>query len=249
MKKAEEMLERERVIGVLKSSSNPVPLHKSNNPFPVRKAGSSSSDSGSASGNPLPSPPMSVSSLEQVALATAKSGPPPRHPALSEDGGRPPPRHPALSDDGIIGRGPSSASIGTLSRSKTLHHHSSSTSSMGLNTSTIGLGGRRKRPESVQVLMAQEAEEGAAFLSRHASIGPGIQKKLQGLMETHERRERGKRGIQEEREGLMEEERLPRGRWDNSADSAESGAETPTVEPDRDNLKWPVQEAEGWKRL
>ncbi|KAK0451507.1 hypothetical protein EV421DRAFT_1898466 [Armillaria borealis] len=248
MKKAEEMLERERIIGVLKSSSNPVPLHNSNNPFPVKKADSSSSDSGSrngsANGNPLPSPPISVSSLEQVALATAKSGPPPRHPALSEDGSRPPPRHPALSDDGNIGRGPASVSIGTLGRSKTLHHHSSSTSSMG--ASTLGLGGRRRRPESVQVLMAQEAEEGVAFLSRHASLGPGIQKKLQGLLETHERREWGKRGVQEENEGLMSEESLPKGTWD---ESAESGAETPTVELDRDNLKWPVQEEDGWKRL
>ncbi|KAK0205164.1 hypothetical protein DFS33DRAFT_739883 [Desarmillaria ectypa] len=252
MKKAEEMLERERIIGVLKSSSNSAPLHNSNNPFPIKKASSSSSDSGSrsgsANGNPLPSPPMSVSSLEQVALATAKSVPPPRHPALSEDGSRPPPRHPALSDDGNIGRGPASVSIGTLGRSKTLHHHSSSTSSTGLSASNIGLSGRRKRPESVQ-LMAKEAEEGVAFLSRHASLGPGIQRKLKGLVETHERREWGKRGVQEEREGLMYEERLPNARWDDSAESAESGAETPTVELERDNLKWPVREDDGWKRL
>ncbi len=223
MKRAEESLERERIMQVLKSSSghNGIISHRT-------ESNSSGSVSGSASGSSrhsaLPSPPMSASSLEQVALAKPKpAAPPPRHPALSEDGGAAtpkPPRHPALSDDGT-----GTFVRGTIGRSKSVHHATPPSIS------------RRKRPESVQVLMGDV--NGGLGLSRHASLGPQIQKRLGRLMKVNG----------EEREGLMEDEKRGKGDWARRGDFDWDGEQTPTAEIDRDNLKWPVQEGEVWQRL
>lgn len=78
-------------------------------------------------------------------------------------------------------------------------------------------------------------------LSRHASLplGPQIQKRLGKLM-----RPQG-----EDREALMEDERRGKGDWATRGQFDWDGDQTPTVEMERDNLKWPVEDEEGWRRL
>ncbi|KAJ7594071.1 hypothetical protein C8J56DRAFT_427299 [Mycena floridula] len=80
MKNAEVMLEKERIMQVLKSSSSTGPSrNRSTSPNKMVKSSSSSYTSGSDEAPPLPrrrpkeSPPMSVTSLERVALASTSS--------------------------------------------------------------------------------------------------------------------------------------------------------------------------------
>ncbi|KIY66363.1 hypothetical protein CYLTODRAFT_423519 [Cylindrobasidium torrendii FP15055 ss-10] len=250
MKQAEQSLGKTRVMEVLKSSSTP---HNGTMPSSRMSSASSSGSSSSSRGRGLPSPPMSATSMEQVALAGKPAPPPPRHPALSEDGAatptKKPPRHPALSEDGSQQSQPPfspSRAHGTLGRSRSVHHQptAKSASSSASGPTPPPMAGRR-RPESVQVLMGEMnsdlkefgaglSRQTSAGLQRHTSIGPGLQKRLGRLM----------RANGEDREGLMsggKGEWAARGQYDWEDDVA-----TPT---ERDNLKWPVEEAEGWKRL
>lgn len=109
MKKAEEQLEKERVLQVLKSSTS-TPRNRSISPEKIAR--SSGSASGSEDAPPLPrrrhpkdSPPLSSSSLERVALAgTSDSGTSPfkstQSPSVSPSRNNvdlpngPPPTHP-----------------------------------------------------------------------------------------------------------------------------------------------------------
>lgn len=112
----------------------------------------------------------------------------------------------------------------------------------------------RKRPESVQVLMGDSnggenvsgGGGGRLGLSRHASLGPQLQRRLGKLMKAHG----------EEKEGLMEDERRGKGDWArrgsfewDDAQTPTADDQTPTAERTRDDLKWPVQEGEVWQRL
>lgn len=111
----------------------------------------------------------------------------------------------------------------------------------------------RKRPESVQVLMGEmnggesvSSGGGRLSLSRHASLGPQLQRRLGKLMNS--------RG--EEKEGLMDDEKRGKGDWArrgsfewDDAQTPTADGQTPTAEHTRDNLKWPVQEGEVWQRL